>query len=253
MTFSSLKKTLKPTLKVFTRELQIKVLSSPKDFLVFSYPRSGTNYVRFLLANYLKNLNGDPNPVFFGDEINRIIPFWTPTHSIYMPNVRLGITHRPPQKWDQPKHISVFRNPRDVLISFYVYKQKKEKKNYSSFSSFVRSPEGAPLLEKSSQKALNNSHLLTKYEDISHDPASFIFQFCDLLNIHWDREAAAQSIINSDRDVIMRQEKKFRENHETLISNPHSKEHVSPSLDDLKYIEQTCKSTISFFNYQVSA
>lgn len=89
------------------------------DVFLVSYPKSGNTWIRFLIANYLKNNSG--NNVDF-HTIQRIIPEVGRNDEAikYLPRPRIIKSHATYTKY--PKVIYVVRDGRDVYVSYYFYR-----------------------------------------------------------------------------------------------------------------------------------
>lgn len=105
----------------------------PTDLFVVSYPKSGNTWLRFIIANLIsdelitmKNLNDFvPGIHNFKDKINE------------MPHPRFIKSHFPYFK-NYPKTIYIYRDYRDVLVSYYHF-QVSQNHFEGSINDFIKS------------------------------------------------------------------------------------------------------------------
>jgi hypothetical protein len=93
----------------------------PDDTFVVSYPRSGSTWTRFLIANLL---HPDEDVTFAN--IERLIPDAEAQSSRYMKRVPGPRVIKSHQYFDHryPRVIYIVRDPRDVVLSYYDFSRK---------------------------------------------------------------------------------------------------------------------------------
>ncbi len=103
-----------------SRALHIRSLPlHPGDVWLASYPRSGNTWMRFMLA-YLTAQ--DPADVDF-DSIERYAPDMHVTVPPPEAGPRVIKTHYPGERWLE-RVVFMFRDPRDVAVSYFHYRRK---------------------------------------------------------------------------------------------------------------------------------
>ena len=154
----------------------------PNDVFLVSYPKSGNTWIRFILANLIKN--SEDELIDFHTAINYIPEIGVHNEVITMlQSPRLLKSHH---TYDEkyPKVIYIIRDPRDVYVSYYHYLAKSLPEN-TTFSDFIRMKNLHPCkwhehvfswLEKT------NVALFLKYEDILENPYDEILKIVNLLN-----------------------------------------------------------------------
>lgn len=159
----------------------------PTDVFVVSYPKSGNTWVRFLLANMLY---GDEEITF--RNINQIVPgVHNFTEQINnMPGERYIKAHEPIFDF-YPRMIYVYRDYRDVLVSYYYFEVSQG--NFSGgigefvrkvqlekmFDGWVRHVNGALAMKQEYPELV----LMLSYEDLLNQPlkgAQEIERFCGI-------------------------------------------------------------------------
>ncbi|MFM8792160.1 MAG: sulfotransferase domain-containing protein, partial [Solirubrobacterales bacterium] len=88
----------------------------PDDTVLVSMPRSGSNWVRLMLAH----LKAPGEDIHFGT-INDFVPTlhsWTPCDIDALPRPRIIKTHYAAYR-RYPRFLAVVRDPRDVMVSMY--------------------------------------------------------------------------------------------------------------------------------------
>ena len=124
----------------YLRQLRI----DKKQLLILAtITKTGTHYLRFLLANYVKLLNDPADPPVRSKEIDVFFPnAWHKAYrgpNIYQKPTRLlGLIglHDVPRShieyqhpyWDESRVIHLYRNPLDYAVALYIYKYEYDEK-----------------------------------------------------------------------------------------------------------------------------
>ena len=146
----------------------------PDDVFIVSYPKSGNTWLRYIIAYAIR---GTEHPLS-SDELENVVSDVYTSKDIIDSKIgnRFIKTHDALFRY-YPKTIYIYRDYRDVLVSFYEYKLALKEYN-GSFSDFIRSNEVSEpfgsweghvnnaLLQKKSNP---DSILLLKYEDLLTD------------------------------------------------------------------------------------
>jgi hypothetical protein len=125
----------------FSRFLDSRKIDKSRLLILATTPRSGTNYMQFLFANYLKLLSGTSDGPVDANTKNSMLPntwaasyisqksFQTPTSNLKLIGLDdLVATHTRYQDphWNNSKVLHIYRNPLDFVVStyFFVYEYR---------------------------------------------------------------------------------------------------------------------------------
>ncbi len=159
----------------------------PDDIFVCSYPKSGNTWVRFLMANMLE----DEQEITFKN-VNQYVPgIYTQREAINkMEGGRFIKTHDPFYQCF-PKVIYIFRDYRDVLISYYHFQQSQNwfDGTLKEFVDYIKIEKPFGTWKEHVQNALDHCKkyeqqtLMLSYEDLIADPLKQvrrIEEFCEI-------------------------------------------------------------------------
>lgn len=153
------------------------------DTFICSYPKSGTTWLGFLVAQAIKP---DANEALDLKSFNRYVPdvnlLYTKRGSLVeyanFPDSRLFLCHATCDL-HFPKAVYVTRDPRDVMVSYWHYRKFLSKDFNLSLTDFLRSDDHWPcewdvhvaswLLPR-----VHPNLLVVRYEDLHHDAAAVL-------------------------------------------------------------------------------
>jgi len=204
-------------------------VSKQQLLILATIPRSGTHYMKFLLANYVKLLSNENSKPVDAGEMNSMLPnLWhrtylnftdhqTPTRlldSIGLHDIpRSHIEYMHPY-WDKSRVIHLYRNPLDFAVSFYFYKYE----NRSGLKGTVSGP--AEVMEKHFEYYIkmylsyrdvahegNASLLRISYEDLVRYPQFFLGMILRWIGVEPKPSLLDAAVRHSSRDTMRRLEK----------------------------------------------
>jgi hypothetical protein len=202
----------------FARETNVR----EDDIYLCSYPKSGNTWVRFMIANLLR-----PGIAVDFSTIESIVPDWYINDEFALQKIdtpRIIKSHesfRP----EYQRVIYIVRDPRDVLVSYYYYMQRKRKidaaVDLKSFSNMYLSGKldsygtwGDNVGSWLGTCRGSDSLLLLRYEDILQDPhhqLQRIAQFIPIVaNYDLLHSAVQLSEANSMRRLELRSADKWK-------------------------------------------
>jgi len=185
-------KRLKNRIAAFLRKEKRKTVSRkesfnihPEDVFLISYPRSGNTWVRFMLANLLK----EADETIDFHNIHEYIPEEGRNNDIInaLSSPRIIKSHST-YKSNYPRVIYLVRDGRDVYVSYYHYRLKKLPEG-CSISEFLRLDDHKPCLWGDhveswlSHKEQLSGILIVRYENLLTNPFAELKRMVDFIGI----------------------------------------------------------------------
>ena len=173
------------------------------DVLVASFPKSGSTWVRFMLAYLAAVRDGDDAPIDYV-RLDARLPEFGRGDLGSAPPVgglpRFVKTHR---AWWPPfrgrRSVLVTRDPRDTMVSFYQFEQGKTDPRFEGeFSGFIRDPGvGLEAWFRHTRSWREHGPVEVRYEDLKADDVGAFGALCEALGLPVTdaevREAAERS------------------------------------------------------------
>jgi hypothetical protein len=195
----------------------------PTDVFIVSWPKSGTTWLAFLVANLLKgsrpgqlNLRNSTRYVpdlnrgylkkrGFTDGFLNDLPLF--------PDPRIFKVHAPYDK-GLPKVVYLLRDPRDAIVSTWHYLRLQDATFSLSLKDFIRKDGYWPCSWDLHVGGwlLDHDHpdlLLVKYEEIHQDTYTVLRRVLDFSGIRYDGSDIAKAVETSRFDDMQRLEEKF--------------------------------------------
>ncbi len=233
----------------------------PRDrtvILLASFPRSGNTWVRFILANYIRQLTRGPEvdfhtlPLYVPDPpyhspkgvlVPKNLPLFLKTHSPYHP--RIGKT----------KSILIVRNPEVTLAAFYRYLHGEVGKRLLSRKAFVRHWRlGAPAWRYYHESWKGRASAIVRYEDLSVDPVGALGRALAQCEIAVEGRVLERAVRLSTRKhmAALRRERgdpcARNKEFEFVRLRPAVDEKIF-GADEQAYIEKECGAVAATFGY----
>ncbi len=190
----------------------------PTDVFVCSFPKSGTTWVGYLLAQLLKT---DPTEQLGLDSFNQYVPdinlIYTKRGSLVefdrMLDPRFFLCHATYQPLFH-KVVYVLRDPRDVMVSYWHYQKLIDRSFDQSLLEFLESDSMWPCHwdQHVASWLLPRQHpnlIVIKYEDLHMDPLGQIIRLKELAGTDWTRPQIEAAIECSRFDRMRAAEEKF--------------------------------------------
>lgn len=184
------------------------------DILISSFPKVGSTFTRFVLAN-LVNLQYQVTDKVNFHNLNSIMPElghenmkkpWE-----YSSYPRFVKTHdRFNSKFKKVANILyIIRDPRDTMISYHSYANARKSMNAPvDFNDFVLDKKhGMPALNKHFEKYFDHTALIFKYEDLMTKPVECFDQFLnDLLKLNIADDVIEKAVALSRPERVKKEE-----------------------------------------------
>jgi estrone sulfotransferase len=205
---TSFKSRLSRAYRLHVRPHNLKDFSAlPTDIFLVSYPRSGNTWMRYMLANLL-----EPEQEWNIQTINRIVPDihkkWPEDYIERTP--RIIKSHFPYQEIYR-NVIYLFRDGRDVAVSYYDYLKKVH--NYPKsfedyFEEFLKGSLRYGAWHTHAMSIIFSSRpmkvLSIKYEDLVTDTIEQVQRIAAFLSVTWSKELIN---ISNQKSSLQRQQK----------------------------------------------
>lgn len=171
----------------------------PDDVFLVSYPKSGNTWMRFLVGNYLTDCNVN----FFN--VDLVIPdiHFNPQQCAEVKLKPRFIKSHKSYIAAYPKVVYIFRDGRDVAVSYYYYLQKKRRitsdLSFSNFlQEFAKSGAGgfgnwSEHVKSWTRKASDNV-ILIKYEDMLLDAARELRKVIEFAKVEVDQNRIVNAV-----------------------------------------------------------
>lgn len=184
------------------------------DTFLVSYPKSGNTWLRFIIGNLINKEKVDFN------NFNEIVPDIYQTFKNELDKCespRIIKSHEPFVK-EYPKVIYVYRDPRDVVISYYFWHKKYNIDFTDSIEEYIykfingtNSPYGAwdKHLYSWFNSVLSDDDkiLFLQYEDLKKNPLTNVNEIADFLNLNVSQRDIINAIMNSKFKKMQKLEK----------------------------------------------
>ena len=188
---------------------------SKNDLILASFPKSGNTWLRFILANIIKEYNRYSQEIDFVSMNNEYIlgqshKWWQ--HKPHRPFPRIFTTHGEYNR-RMKNIIYIIRKPEDVFRSYYFYlRDRKGNKSYPNIKSLLEDKKiGISQWKKHAENYISKADLVIRYEDMLNDTFKEVKKVSDLLSnkfdINLDQRTINKAIEASSRENMRKIEK----------------------------------------------
>ena len=179
------------------------------DVLIASFPKSGRNWVRFLLANSIVASADRDVEIHFlnsSDWISTTVPKTPPVEDGYP---RIVADHGKYQGQDT-KVIYIIRHPADVMESYYVYLRDRWNEPVGEFSAFIRDDEwGIPAWKRHVESWESEVDVLVTFGGLKRDPGACLREMYTLFERSISKEVVDKAVNRSSFENMARVEQEY--------------------------------------------
>jgi hypothetical protein len=229
------------------------------DIVVISFPKAGRTWLRVLLGRILSEKYHKKFTIELEELADGRVPCIYMTHEgVSEANKALSVNNR---KYRNKKVISLVRDPRDVVVSYYFQCTKRMKSPVAlDLQSFIRDQRyGIDQIIAHMNMCAQNRHvskdfLLVKYEDLRRDTVKELRRLMEFLGIKdLDDEELQQAIDFASFDNMLRMEKSNAlQNGRLKTKNPNDREAYKVRRGKVGgYVDYLSEEDIEYLNSRV--
>lgn len=178
----------------------------PTDVFIVTYPKSGTTWLRFMVANVI---HPDPDAVDF-ENLERIAP--DVNHTYFPPSSLQAYASLPDPRffgihasYDPALHRTVYvmRDPRDVMVSYYHHHRLTVPGWNSSLTEFLQATNQWPCSWEEHVRGWLHHRaepgmLILRYEEMHRDKEGVLRRVLDFAGIRYTDAQVERALANSD-------------------------------------------------------
>lgn len=186
----------------------------PEDVLVASFPRSGNTWVRFVFANIVSDRELGGQDVDFHTVNSRMLyAYDSGVYSRFEPRTvpRFVKTHLEftDRKFGRNRSLFIFRNPGDVMVSYYEYRNSTVGTESTTFDEFISSKEfGLPAWIAHYKSWISRATAVTSYEGMRTRPVDELSNVMNALSIDVQREELERAVTESSIEKVQARERR---------------------------------------------
>lgn len=188
-----------------------------EDYILSSYPRSGSTWLRFVLCHTLDLEESLPGKIDYEklDEVmvelggNNLLESWP-----YATLPRIVKTHKPYFRIFRRSKgaIGLIRDPRDVMVSYFHFKKDRKKQFRGDFSTFIRDHRFGlvPWFEHYQSWHLNWDFVL-QYEALRKDTLKEVRKLYSWLGVHVSSDSMKKAVQRSRLENVRKLEDEYKD------------------------------------------
>lgn len=238
-------------------------LHGTADFLKCGYPKSGNNWVHFLIANAVVKAAGRNDDVHFRNNhewLSTSVPREPPADGF--PKMLSNTEPYDAQRYldDDTDVLYIVRHPGDVMESFYHYRKYRWNDDVGTFAEFIRSEHwGIPAWKAHVNSWEGNWDVLVRFEDLKRDSLAELRRIVELFHREFDDDTLRYSSEQSSFENMRRMETEYGKPSK-LGANPSysfmregesDRGETAFEASDYRYLERAAGDLLDRFGYNV--
>lgn len=238
-------------------------LHGTADFLKCGYPKSGNNWVHFLIANAVVKAAGRDDDVHFRNNhvwLSTTVPKEPPVDGF--PRMLSNTNPYGDQQYlgHDTDLLYLVRHPGDVMESFYHYRKHRWNDDVGTFAEFVRGERwGVPAWKAHVRSWEGNWDVLVRFEDLKRDSLAELRRIVDLFDHDFDESTLEYAAEQSSFENMRRMEETYGkpERHGANPDYTFMREGESDRGEayfdesDYRYLERTAGDLMDRYDYDV--
>lgn len=232
-------------------------------FVKSGYPKSGNNWVHFLLANAIVRAGGRDDDVYFGNHrewVSTTVPKEPPVDGF--PPLYSNTDQYGEQQYLGPETVTVYvlRHPADVMESFYDYRRGRWNDDVGTFSEFIRGERwGVPAWREHVVSWEGNWDVLVRFEDLKQDPLTELRRISELFDQEFDEATLRYAVERSSFENMRRMEEKYGKparygadpNYTFMRQGSADRGESVFDRSDYRYLDETVNDLMERYGYEV--
>jgi hypothetical protein len=235
-----------------------KLTFKDTDIIISSFPKSGRNWLLFLIANsILGDLNINVEVNFHN--IHQIIPQTIRPEPTIKNYPRIMATHKK-YRGQNGKVIYLIRHPADVMVSLYYYLEGRKNKKLPSFTQFIKTDKwGIPKWKKHVVSWQDEVDYVVRFEDLKENALSELKEVMHLINKNIDtkilKNAVERSTFRNMKAIEgkcgLPYKKGWNNNFRFMRKGKHQKGKTLFTKVDYKYLKKATEKINKNYNYDI--
>jgi len=227
------------------------------DVIISSFPKSGRNWVLFLIANAITQNRGIDIEINF-QNIHQIIPHTLSSEPKIEGFPRMIASHKTYQK-QKTRAIYVMRHPADVMVSYFYFLKNRRNKKLSDFSDFIKNKDkGIPAWKDHVKSWEGHWDVLVKYEDLKEDSLRELKRMLSLFNKEFKEENLNRAVDKSSFKQMSKVQQKAglpykkgsSQKFNFMRKGKHDKGQSLFQEEDYKYLNKITGNLLTKYNYE---
>lgn len=217
-----------------------------QDVILVSYPKSGNTWIRNILANYIGLTELNKDKITF-KELDEIMPglgredfFQKWTYTV----PKFSATHlKYILLFKKTKNVLVIRDPRDVMVSYFYYLNKKKNGFYfeNIYDLLIHPKFGLKSWFKHTMSWFGNIDFLIVYEEMLYDDDSIMEDLFKKIGSDFQKSKLYLAVENSRFKNFKKIEEKYGHSKPETITKDFSFARKGESGDYLNHFDKRCE------------